>query len=605
MQLSTLLETLLNGFYSGALASVLCLLYKEHGLLNISGAGWACLGSWLAATLALGKAPFADHGRIWLGVLLVGTWSLQAGFLYWRSFVFTRHPSLYLFLGLACHVAISVGGGNTIPASISTTLPDGVLSRTRLGAYEDLVLATVCVLVTTFMSLVVRSSAFCRHTLAYRSYVARHNTGRPNSPSDQRVRFYLCTTLLTQLVLLMILGMFAIPTNQGNYSLTTKHMAASAIATIAAAGRPWWSFLACLALAAAELLMYSLHPDATMAFASSLILFVAATIAVRAPIVGISLTPPNKWIHEFTSAGMPFWIQLGSMLVIPGVLWLFWWQQDLSESRLMTIIAVLVFSALSYVSARCCGIATAAFPAFGACMAYVIIHSSGSPPYASFVFVSICLAVFAAYLWFVRYATRGIALVTDLALILSVHELIGLRQVSGGDSVLPIQRLIIGEGEWRFATAYLISWMLFALALIFAGWIHLFTRGRIIAHALSDPFLARQNGLNPVLYLISVCVGCLLIALVMQVVLCEQMGSISANIADPQLGIACLLIGYVMASDYPIKGFLWGLVCYVLPEDILPLVFGINLSGEFSKLLVLVPIFLAIYWSPETKQLRS
>ena len=120
-------ETVVVGLYCGAIASILCILYREHRLVTLGGVGWACCGAWLGAWLTKQKPPFSEFG-IWflLAIILVSFAVVVLG-AFWRTRVFMAHPTLFLFLGLGSHILISVGGGNTIPVSLSSTLQSGVL----------------------------------------------------------------------------------------------------------------------------------------------------------------------------------------------------------------------------------------------------------------------------------------------------------------------------------------------------------------------------------------------------------------------------------------------------------------------------------------------
>lgn len=593
---SAVVETILNGAYVGAIAAILCVLYREHGLLNLAGAGWACLGAWLAATVVHDRTPIADNGFLLLLLVLAGTLSTLSLAVVRRPDVFTSHPTLFLFLGLACHIVISVGGGNSIPRSVSTTLPDGLFGPTRLADMEPLLCALVCLATPGCMAVLMRSQAFSRHALSF-----RRNANSPDLAISWKDRRMLFALVGLQLFLLLLLGSLSISTNQGNLTLASKHMAISAIVCIASSGRPWVAFVSSLGVSAAEFLLFYSFANSTVAFTSALLGFAFLTIVIKQPFAGFALSPANAWIANFDTDNRRYLFQLAIMIAAPGLLVLFWSLAGLSDSRLLAVMAVLTFSTLSFVGARCAGFSTAALPAFGAFMAYVVGNGNETNLLTVGLLIGLLVAC-NAYLYFVRFGSHSVVLITDLALILSAHDVLGL--ITGPDLTLHFPRLFSTSDAMQFGKTVISIWALYTACLLFAGWVHVAARGRMVAHALSDPLLARQNGLQSTYFQIGISTSLLVAAFLFQVLFCTQMRTISPSIADPQLGIAGLLIGYVMASDLPIRGFAIGLLLYALPEDLCSIV-GIYSLGEYWRLLLLVPIFAAIYTSPEARQLWS
>ena len=591
MQLDAVLETFLNALYCGAIASVLCVLYREHRLLTLPAAGWACLGAWSSASLVGIDVPFGNWGVFWMVLILLSTFGGTVGLVYFRTKVFTVHPTLYLFLGLASHVCISIGGGNSIPQSVSSLIPQTFLEPLGLSAWDETSQIIFSFAVVIASTLLIRSRRFCRHALDFRRAMHSEAIMMPQS-----LRWELIVGLGLQLLLLVILGAFSIKVNNGNYSLTSKYMAISAVATIAAYGRPLHAVAFTFGMFSLEAVIYIYWPE-TIASAMSLLVFVLVAILKVRPISSISLAVPNVWLRDFASPHhcQSLVLLLALALLSCGLVFL-WPTLRLSESRLISILSVLVFAAISYGTVRCCGFSTAAFPAFGAGIAYAAM---ATPVIFSFVLMALLVTFFLLYIKFVRFANPRFSLVTDLAIVFCSFELLSLKEVSGSDTTLRFAAVQLSYLPTVCSTCFLML-----LAFSFSAWVQLSGAGRCIAYSLSDPLLAKQNGRRPTVTLFVVGMIFFVMSGLVQILICSHRASISPDIADPQLGIACLLIGYIMAAGPAWRGFLVGLFLYALPEDILNFMgsrFGVRtgFEGQFVRLRLLLPIAIAIWISME------
>lgn len=594
MQQDAIIETLLNALYCGAIASVLCILYREHRLLSLPAAGWACLGAWTSASLVGINVPFGNWGGLWTLFILAATIAGTASLLCFRTKVFTAHPTLYLFLGLASHICISIGGGNSIPKSVSSLIPQTLFEHLGLSGWDTISQSVCSLLIITACAVLIRSSRYSRHALAYRRAMQSESISLPRP-----LRWELLFGLGFQLGLLVLLGMVSIKVNHGNFSLTSKYMAISAVATIAAYGRPVHAVVFTFGMFAMEAIIYIYWPE-TIASALSLLVFIIAAITKVRPVNVISLSLPNIWLRDFASPHYrrSVFLLLALATLSCGLVFL-WPTLRLSESRLISILSVLIFSSISYCAVRCCGVATAAFPAFGAGVAYAAL---ATPAVFSFGLIVLLTTFFLMYVSFVRFANPRFSLVTDLAIVFCSFELLGLKEVSGTDTTLRFAAVQLSHSETVWSTCFL---MMFAF--LFSAWMQLSPAGRGITYSLSDPLLARQNGRRPTLTLFMVGMFLFSISGIAQVLICSHRASISPDIADPQLGIACLLIGYIMAAGPAWRGFLVGLFLYALPEDILNFLgsrFGVRtgFEGQFVRLRLLLPIAIAIWISMKSDE---
>jgi hypothetical protein len=589
-------ETVVVGLYCGAIASILCILYREHRLVTLGGVGWACCGAWLGAWLTKQKPPFSEFG-IWflLAIILVSFAVVVLG-AFWRTRVFMAHPTLFLFLGLGSHILISVGGGNTIPVSLSSTLQSGVLDFLFGKQSQAYVLPLVLVAIAIFSTIVVRNRRFARHALDFRQFM----NGDDQLPIPAKIRWAFAGLITLQLVLLLALGAVSHSVNQGNYLMTSKHMAICVIATVACYGIPWLAFLSALTITVLELIIYTVFPDSAVASSISLLIFIVGAAFVAKPISGVSLTPPNVWLRDFSARASDVPIQCGIIAVAPGIIWALWQYAQLSESRLLSIIAWFALTLATYSALKFCGIASATLPAIGACMTFDLAVCKST--FMMFIVMIVIAGGAIAYMCFIRHANARFALLTDLCIVFSLHELVGMRQVSGADSALNFGASIFADKSAQITNAYLIIWIAILFLSVLIAWVRLADSGRSLVFSMSDPHLAIQHRRSPGIVLLVFSTVLVIVAFVVQFAVSGSKGTISPSIADPQIGISCLLVAYIMASFRLVFGLMVGLFFYVLPEDLLSF-FGVYVPGEFTRLLILLPISFAVYW--EIAKLRE
>lgn len=564
--------TVLTGLCAGAIASLLCLLFREHKLLNLSAAGWVILGGWISLLIAppgLGGVRFAQ----WPILVLLAICLLQALTLYFLRGRVIKHPAVYLFLSFGFFLLINYFGSNHLQGSGVSTLPYDVSPKRRI------ILIAICIIIPIGVVVFQRSKRYAKHIILLRS-----------NPDAREVWVFAATLQMLQTLTLVALGIVSGEIHKGHFRAGNALMIVTSLAVLASAGRPIIAFFLTLGLSFFELLLHRSVTLSDVAQPLSIFAFAVLTLLVRRAWPILPLRHPNLWLNGSAPPLKEEVLKQAWFVGLAGAILLIATHTFRGQDLLIfSFQAALVQGFIVYLGLKHFAIQTATWPIFGAAAVYATVHLSNGPTFGTALFLLLMLGVCAAYTLTVRLLSPALALLADLTITVTLFDFFSVSQaLSGAQNSISIGKLANFMGSPVQA-----SWALFfmLLALSMAGiWLQTSQGGRLIVNIASDPWHAVRHGISP--GAVNAFVGAALLVLT-TIIACIDSGvykSISPDRLNPVIGITALFIGHIMATQTLSRGLLAVVALILAP----PLLF--NTYGELREaMLGALLIFIVIY----------
>jgi hypothetical protein len=537
--------------YFGSTAA-LSLSSREFGLYNLSAGLWLVLGGWLvvAANAVSGDsypAPI-NAGFLW-AFLLLAVVQVVLPFVLRKNI--QRHPRNYLFVSLG----IALIANNIGPTWLLTT--SGATIPIQRRGLNDWLLAAVALSAVLAVRSIFRSKWWAHLVLSFRVVAP-----------GLRISLGISCLILAEIILLLALGASGFYIHKGVFGSGEYRTIVPILALVAFRSKPLkaslFSFVAVILGHAFVAIAPGIGPGLTQyAKILSILILLVVVYARESPKAPLRLAQVVKPVvvrlqcgwHDSQFRGLVLGGVVFLVLALSSSILAQRFPRVLGVEDVHKALGMCVLASVCWFALRFLGVATLAWPAVGVLALYIL--QSGV---WVVVFLPICL-LWVVHFWFLRVLPHEAALVTDLALVVCLHQWIKSSAViSGADEVVIFNLSLLQwvTPFWVFTIQIVLMAMIIG-GVLAAGFL---PRLRAWMLGLANFRVAASHGL-PVKSLFSTA---LLILVIISIVSMTAFHVISSPITAHELsvesGIIVFMIGNVMLLWGAATGFSFIFVLY-------------------------------------------